>query len=163
MKIYLKIYLGLLLITCVSFGLITVFIFDSPIAGLFGGISFALLIISIVSILYLISSKKSAVIHKKKVLILEHSYDEVVSLCLASLNLIKAKIEKGDKHSSSIVATTAITWKSFGEIIQFNIQEIDSKKTQVRISSQPLLPTTFVDHGKNLENIEKISDFLIKG
>ena len=88
-------------------------------------------------------------------------YDKVFNLCIESLKMFKRyKIKKEDYSYGKIIAITGITWKSWGEVISFAIHKIDNNKIQVIISSKPILCTTLVDYGKNLENVEKIVAFL---
>jgi hypothetical protein len=53
-----------------------------------------------------------------------------------------------------------MTWKTFGDVISFEVRKIDNDRTQIKVSSRPAVRRTLVDYGKNLENMEKISSFL---
>jgi CRISPR-associated protein Csm1 len=83
-------------------------------------------------------------------------------LCLKSLEKIKkCEIKEAEQSKGIITAHSGTTWKTWGEIINFEIiNNEDSKKTCIKISSSPLVSTTLVDFGKNYENVKKISDFL---
>ncbi|NJE25608.1 hypothetical protein E3E22_03025 [Thermococcus sp. MV5] len=98
----------------------------------------------------------------RKIIELQCSYDDAFNLCISALNLIKgAKILDMDKSSGFIVAKTGKTMKSWGEIITFNIHEVNDKVRIEVISKPQIRPQLFVlDYGKNYENVKKIVDFL---
>ncbi len=52
--------------------------------------------------------------------------------------------------------------EDLGDVISFEVHRIDDDRTQVKVSSRPAVPTTLVDYGKNLENVERIISFLKK-
>jgi hypothetical protein len=93
---------------------------------------------------------------------MELSFEKVFELCLKSLEKIKkCEIKEAEQSKGIITAHSGTTWKTWGEIINFEIvNNEDSKKTCIKISSSPLVSTTLVDFGKNYENVKKISDFL---
>ena len=79
------------------------------------------------------------------------------TLCMRSLNSIKkCKIQREDRYLGKIVAKTGMTWKTFGDVISFEVFSIDDDRTHIKISSRPSVRTTLVDYGKNLENVETI-------
>ncbi len=59
----------------------------------------------------------------------------------------------------SLLGLVLVSWKSWGEIIAFDIHKTNDV-IQVEISSRSVVHTTLVDYGKNLENVEKIVSFL---
>lgn len=92
---------------------------------------------------------------------LQLPYDDAFNLCIESLNVIKRhKIRRKDITEGKIVARAGITLWSAGEIISFYLNQIDDQKTRIEIASRPLIPTRFFDYGKNVENVEKIIQFL---
>ena len=69
-------------------------------------------------------------------------------------------MKKKDIFKGKIVARASITLWSWGEIISFSLSQINNQETLVEVSSKPLVPPTVFDYGKNLENVEKITQFL---
>jgi hypothetical protein len=90
------------------------------------------------------------------------SYDDAFNLCVESLSMIKRhKIEEKEILEGEIVARVGITLWSPGETISFNLGRIDNQKTYVKVVSKPLpFPIFLFDHGKNVDNVEKIIRFL---
>lgn len=89
------------------------------------------------------------------------SFERVFDLCVESLKLIhKCKIEKEDRSQGTIDARAGMTWRTFGDRISFRVFKIDDSRTEVEVSSRPVVKSTLVDYGKNLENIERITSFL---
>ena len=169
-----KIYLKLLLTTGVPFGILAGVIYSllfSPltglIAGLLAGILFGGLMSLILGTLHTWSvkrlpfkSKNVMDIHQVRSVEMKLLYDKVFDLCIESLRLIrKCRIVEENRSQGKIIARTGITWKSWGEIITFDIRKMNDV-IQVEISSRPVVRTTLVDYGKNLENVEKIASFL---
>lgn len=76
------------------------------------------------------------------------------------LNEMHAEIINEDSGSGIIKAKTKISWKSFGEIITIRFSE-NGKQVTVFVESRPLLGTTLVDYGKNLQNVEKFAKLMI--
>ena len=102
-------------------------------------------------------------VHHTRQVQVQRRYDEAFGLAVSSLQSVgKYKLRKEDKSSGQVEAKVSMSWKSFGEIISFNVRRIDDFRTQIEVSSRPSLGTTFADYGKNLENVEKISNFLNK-
>lgn len=88
-------------------------------------------------------------------------YDRAFDLCLSSVGAVrKGGIRVKDRSLGTIEAKAGMTWKSWGEVISFNLRRIDETRTLVEVSSKPVLPTTLVDLGKNLENVEGIAGTL---
>jgi hypothetical protein len=53
-------------------------------------------------------------------------------------------------------------WKTLGQVISFDITELAAQRYAIAIVSKPAFPALRVDFGKNLENIEKVSEFLLQ-
>ena len=99
----------------------------------------------------------------RKIIELQCSYDEAFNLCISALNSVKggARISDMDRSLGFIVAKTGQTMKSWGEIITFNIREVNNKVKIEVISKPRIRPQLLVlDYGKNYENVKKIADFL---
>lgn len=168
MKLYLKLFLA----TGIPYGLIMGLYRGDATTGLVLGSFFGLFMSLSLGTMHFIYSKKlksygsgnTTGVHQEKTLELQLPFYKICNLCITSLEAVNGRIvEKSEQEegtSAKVVAKTKMTWKSFGESIQFDIHKINSDKTEVKISSKPTLGTTLVDYGRNLENIEKISDFL---
>ena len=91
---------------------------------------------------------------------LQCSYDEAFNLCMSALNSVKggARISDIDRSLGFIVAKTGQTMKGRGEVITFNIREVNDRMRIEVISKS--LRTQLLDYGKNYENVKKIADFL---
>lgn len=178
MNKYLKLYLKIFLQTGIPSGIVMgIFLslknefHEGLLYGLYGGISFGFLmsitlgfdhIRAVKRMTYGISEETLGVNHIRNIE-LQLAYDEALDLCVASLNLIKkCNVRKKDCPSGKIIAKTSMTWKTWGDVISFDVRKIDSDKTGVEVSSRPLLRTTIIDFGRNLENVEKIVAFLRK-
>ncbi len=72
----------------------------------------------------------------------------------------KCKIQKEDRYQGKIVARAGMTWRTWADVISFEVRKIGSDGIQVEVSSRPAVRTTLVDYGKNLENVEKIAGLL---
>lgn len=142
-------------------GVILLIIFSGLIMGILFGISMS---VSFWILEYFMGKeirekypdKKQGVV-QTEVIILDYSLEEKYKKSLEALKLIKASITNQDKNLGKIKAKTGFSLKSYGEIIEVNI---NPKNKEISISSKPYLPTTFLDYGKNLENVQKIREYL---
>lgn len=99
--------------------------------------------------------------HHIRVIDLQLPYDKAYDLCLKSLGLIKkCTVQNNNSSEGTIVATTGLNWKTWGDTITFDIKRINNNHSRVTVSSRPTAKTTIVDYGKNLENIKRISAYL---
>jgi superfamily I DNA and/or RNA helicase len=143
--------------------------FKGFIWGLGSGVAFGLIMSFTLVTLHCIFSLKfrklkgtdiSAVV-QKKFMELDLSFDNVYDECIKSITAVKkCEIESEDRKSGEIKALTSLSWKSFGENIQFKIWSSENGRTRIQILSRPKLKTTLVDYGKNIENVLKLSSFL---
>lgn len=100
-------------------------------------------------------------IHETQILEVPLAYNKAFDSCQAAIAAaLKGKILAQDRASGLIEARTGLTWKSYGEDILMTIREVDENHTQIRVASRPTLFITWVDYGKNSENIEKIIAYL---
>jgi len=174
MNIYLKLFLAM----GIPFG-IFMGIFDSLqygffsglIGGLFAGIFFGFFMSLTSGSLHSQSvkrmpygnSEEAMGVHHVRNVELRLPYDDVFNICIESLNLIKKfKIQKEDRSQGKIVARISVSWQIWGDMISFDVCRIDNNRTQVIVSSKPVVRTTLVDYGRNLENVERITEFLKK-
>lgn len=55
---------------------------------------------------------------------------------------------------------TKLSFKSWGERVSIVSKNISENLFEYKISSKPKVPTTFIDYGKNLENVQAIERIL---
>lgn len=87
--------------------------------------------------------------------------EEVFALCLESIRSVK-KSEIGllNKDKGIFTVNVGVNWRTWGDLIQFDIKEISVHKCNVVITSRPTMGTALIDFGKNLDNIIKITNDL---
>lgn len=87
--------------------------------------------------------------------------EEVFALCLESIRSVK-KSEIGllNKDKGIFTVNVGVNWRTWGELIQFDIKEISTHKCNVEITSRPAMGTQLIDFGKNLDNVIKITNDL---
>ena len=61
---------------------------------------------------------------------------------------------------NGVLLKSGVTWKSWGEEIKIIQKTNNETDFEYQISSSPRLKTTFVDYGKNLENINRIENVI---
>jgi hypothetical protein len=92
---------------------------------------------------------------------LRSPYESTFDLCKEALNRLPGTVFKQeDRSKGSLVARSKMKRADWGERIFFEIQSLADDTTRVAFSSRPMMPTTIVDYGKNLENVERIRSYL---
>lgn len=153
------------LATPFPFALFMLIKFDFSISVLCG-LTFGLLMTIILGVINYFSLKQvggeaASSVKKEKEIELQLSYENSFELCKNSLSCIKgASITHEDFNKGIIRAKTGVNLKTWGDKIEFHIQKISDEVSKVWIQSMPIIPTTLVDYGKNLNNIKKISNYL---
>ena len=100
-------------------------------------------------------------VHHVRSVELRLPYDKAFELCVESLSTIKrCTIRNEERAQGKILARAGINWKTWGDVLSFELRDRGDEGTQIEISSRPAIRVTFVDFGKNLDNVEKISGFL---
>ncbi len=100
-------------------------------------------------------------VHHTRYVELRLSYGRAFDLCIESLCLFKkCKIQNEDRSEGQIVATTDMTWRTWGDVISFEIRRSNGDGIHIEVTSRPAVATTLVDFGQNLENVETIIGFL---
>ncbi len=178
MNLYLKLFLALGIPPGILTGAFGSFLFGFPvglfvglIAGLFAGGLFSLPVgyLHRLSVRRMLAVRRMPYGEPEGAMEVRHvrhvelrlPYDQAFDLCISSLNAVKkGRIRREDRPSGRIEAKAGMTWKSWGEVISFDLRRIDENRTRVELSSKPVLRTTLVDGGKNLENVEKIAGTL---
>ena len=83
-------------------------------------------------------------------------YDKVFRLCVAALKELGFRRIQEDLPGGVIKVKTRLSWKSFGEIVEIQITNLGDRETKVRIRSDPRVPSTSLDYGKNLDNVIRV-------
>jgi hypothetical protein len=138
----------------------------NPFAFIIAGATFGLLMTVISNIVQSITVKKKGIkgpIHVRSStrFFVEGSQKDVFDLCNDSIPAInKCKIGFYDPKQGLVRASVSKSWMSWGELITFQIKEIELNKYNLLIVSRPVLRTTIIDYGKNLDNINRISEHI---
>lgn len=86
---------------------------------------------------------------------------EIIPVCeRAILSINKSVIKEKNLQNGTLRAKTRMTFKSFGEIIKISTQSLADSKTLIEIKNSPFIPTTVIDYGKGLENLETIVSYI---
>ncbi len=173
-----NLYLKLFLVTGPTFGIIAGAFFSllwglstGLIVGLFTGLLFGGLMALILGSLHIWSVRRMPYGEPEGAMEVRHlrrvelrlPYDQAFDLCLSSVRAVrKGKIRGKDRSLGRIEAKAGMTWTSWGEVISFDLRRVDENRTRVEVSSRPVLRTTLVDLGKNLENVERIAGSLTR-
>jgi hypothetical protein len=168
MKLYLKLFLA----TGIPFGIFTAIFFTFQfglfyglVSGLIEGIVFGSFMSLVCGFLHSWSVKQLPFGKSEAAMGVHHvrntelllPYDIAFTLCIKSLSSIKkCSIQSKNRSQGKIIAKTSMTWKTFGDVISFKLLKIDNDKIQVEVASRPIVRTTLIDYGKNLENVETI-------
>jgi hypothetical protein len=164
MNLYLKIFLGM----GIPFG-ICIFLLYGLVIGAWGGMFFGGFMSLTLGSLHHCSvqqmssgrSQEATGVHHVRHVTMLLPYDAAFDLCFDSLGLIKeCKPQKVDRSQGKITARAGITWRTWGDVVSFEVREVGGEGIQVKVSSRPVVRMTLVDYGKNLENVEKIVGFL---
>ena len=108
--------------------------------------------------------------HYTKEIKLPIPYDKAFDICVDAVkSLKKCKIWELNRNLGRIVAIkpskVPLDWTYNRDLITIELRRINDNKTNVKISSRifPEPPSKYyVDYGSNLENVEKITEFLLR-
>jgi hypothetical protein len=107
-----------------------------------------------------IKSEQDFSVHQQRNVTLRLPFDKAFEVCKESLEALNKRIKIVNASDGSIEAITGSTVKTFGCVISYVVKPINERLTEVQVSSMPLVRTTLIDYGENLENVEKICAFL---
>ncbi len=108
-----------------------------------------------------VTAEEAAMVRQRRELTLPLPPAEAYTLCLRSLETIpNCMLPTQNAAVGRITARTGVSWRSWGDEIAFQLYSEEGTSTRVEITSRPVVRTTLVDFGKNLENVEKIAEFL---
>ena len=65
------------------------------------------------------------------------------------------------EKENGFVIKTKLSWHSWGETINIIINDMNTETQSFHISSQPIIPTTLIDYGKNKDNIDGIEKIIL--
>lgn len=106
-------------------------------------------------------SEKTEGVHHVRNVELRLPYDKAYDLCIESISMIKkCRIKNEDRSQGKIDAKAGMTWKTWGDVISFDVRKINNDRIHVEISSRPAVRTTLIDYGKNLENVETLVEYM---
>ena len=89
--------------------------------------------------------------------------EDAFEYCKVATSTIKGtKVTFEDFNRGVIRAKTPLNISTWGDVIEFELYKVSEETTMVRVKSKPVLATTIIDYGKNLENINKITRFLVR-
>lgn len=172
MNMYLKIFLA----TGIPFGVFAGAAYGYQVSfpwgigvGIMGGFSFGVAMALILGYIQKRSLKKQSDtittdatgVKPSQILQLRSPFENAFDVCQDSIKTLqRGKVQSMDRQKGEIKAKAGITWKSYGEIVEFNLRQLDDDHVEVKISSKPALPTTLVDYGKNQANVETLVDYI---
>lgn len=161
----------LFLSTSIPFGLIVALVYwrYSPdvLTIIYAGVIFGLGTTISLSILQWIIVRSKGIQGDVKVVcstqfLVEGTREEVFDLCDHSISTIdKCKLGYYDPKEGIAKAKAGKSWLTWGDEITFQLKEIKPNEFCVTIVSRPVVRTTVIDYGKNLENINRISDYFM--
>ena len=173
MKLYLRLFVFCFIFFALYFGILGFLTYDDSFLGLkinlyksaTGGAIFSILfgsahIFCVRRWSFLKSDRPLGVRHTRELEILL-PYDGAFELCVQSVSSIKkCRILEEDQVRGTILAKIGLTWKTGGQLVSFGLRKIDDDKTHVEVSSKPTMRTGLVDFGENLNNVERLTEFL---
>ncbi|UCH81351.1 MAG: hypothetical protein JSW20_01745 [Nitrospiraceae bacterium] len=170
-----NLFLKILLLSGIPFGLLTgIFSLlhgemkDAIINAVLSGLMFGTLTAYILISLHKSLSRKVMAgtsmhdygIHQVRHVTTGMPYEQAFSLCIQSLKTIhRCHIISQSRDTGEIRAATGINWKTWSDEIYFRLTG-NEEMTEIEVSSRPSAKSTFVDFGKNLDNVERITRFL---
>ncbi len=89
-------------------------------------------------------------------------HQEVFKHCQRLLEENDFNIQNVDEASGKIAAATGISWESFGEKINVEVEDLGGGQTLVRLLSKSRFPFQFIDWGKNNQNVKNLVEGLQK-
>ena len=90
-------------------------------------------------------------------------YDQAFRLCVAALKGLSLGRILEDLPGGVIKVKTRLSSKSFGEIVELQITSLGDRETRVRVRSDPRVPWTSLDYGKNLDNVIRVEAAIRRG
>ncbi|MCT2534823.1 hypothetical protein NC661_04210 [Aquibacillus koreensis] len=156
--------------TSIPFGLIMGLLFRDLTLGVMAGLGYGLFMTLILGSLQLIlgaklGAKLGTSVKQKNEMELPLPLKEAILSCRNSVIAIHgAKIEQQDYTNGTgiIHVKTKVNIRTWGEKITFRVQKVSDEVTKVWVESKPVIPTTLLEYGKSLKNINAITSYLEK-
>lgn len=138
----------------------------APLAGIFHGFFVAILlgglhIWQVEKSPYSFTNNKLSVLRTNTIQ-LDMSVKEAFEICEEYCVKENLSTEQRNPDTGILKAKQGLSWKAWGYIINFEINESEHGNAEVKISSRPRLKWTLADYGKSLENVGKATEFLQK-
>lgn len=158
----------LFLLTSIPYGILMgFFLGDEPDSvlkyGVISGIIFGLLMTVILFIIQRKSLKKlgqrngNVKVICTAVIEIKGTRHEIFEICKSSLSKIaKCKLEESDFQAGVLKAKAGMTWHTWGDLILFKLEEAQENCYKVLVTSRPIVRSTVIDYGKNMDNINRI-------
>lgn len=93
-----------------------------------------------------------------RVFVLDVPFEEAFESCVASLRTLRGgRVGRCSRKKGTVSGRSAMTWRTLGNRIRFQLTRLDESTTQVELTSHPLYQTTLVDYGTNYDNAERLT------
>lgn len=100
-------------------------------------------------------------VRQSREITIDQDADKAFELCkLALLSVEKSTLKIEDIKTGKLASKVGISWKSFGENLTISIARLSDSQSKIEITSSPVVTTTLVDYGKNLENVATVLNYL---
>ncbi len=174
MNLYLKIFLQfsvrIVPVFAVMFFAVFYYLFDIEVGfmaasvGIMGGICAGVLFSLILVTTHKISVQRfvdagyenTESVRQRTSIDLAVPYDQAFRLCVTALEGLGLGRIQEDLPGGVIKVKTRLSWKSFGEIVEMQITSLGDRETRVHVRSDPRVPSTSLDYGKNVDNVIRV-------
>ncbi len=99
-------------------------------------------------------------LQQKAEILVVGAFNEVFSNCCGLSAPLRVRTFTADEATGKIIISTKMSWKSCGETIALSFSKVNENTVKIEISSKPLLRTTLVDYGKNIENTRLVVSWI---
>ncbi|MFI9507041.1 hypothetical protein [Nocardia sp. NPDC052566] len=137
------------------------------VAGVVAGLIFGVFMAVVMGSWHVISARRAGVpdaaygpVRQHASIVLASDANEAFDAAVRVIEASGATVKQRDPVRGRIEARTGLTWKSFGEKLDVTVLPQDQGRCEVRIESRPRVPSTVVDYGKNLQNVQNIDQKL---
>lgn len=130
--------------------------------GLIGGVIFIIfaLIHKLIASKYASNEEETTKVNHEKSIILQLPEYEARNIIRKYIDDMNYKVK--EEKENFISCKTPITFRSLGTLLSFELQPIDTKNTNIKISTKPFIATTIIDFGDSLSTIKNAEKYLIQ-
>jgi len=127
-----------------------------------GGLFFGTFMTLILGVIYLIRGRRlgwtrAARVNQRGTAVVSGPMDHAMAQVRAVLARVSAReIRVIDGETPTLLAKMPFSLWSFGEKIRIEFHDAHDGTVKIEVGSRPLLFTTMVDYGKNLDNVDSI-------